>query len=31
MGKLYTHPEKHRNELSTEAQVGNSKQKFKKK
>lgn len=31
MGKLYTHPEKHRNELSTEAQVGNSKPKFKKK
>ena len=31
MGKLYTHPEKHRNELSTEAQVGNPKSKFKKK
>jgi hypothetical protein len=31
MGKLYTHPEKHRNQLSTEAQVGNSKPKFKKK
>ena len=30
-GKLMTHPEKHRNELSTEAQVENSKPKFKKK
>lgn len=31
MGELYTHPEKHRNELSTEAQVVNLKPKFKKK
>jgi hypothetical protein len=30
-GKLMTHPEKHRDELSTEAQVGKSKSKFKKK
>ena len=30
-GKLMTHPEKHRGELSTEAQVGHSKPKFKKK
>jgi hypothetical protein len=30
-GKLMTHPEKHRSELSTEAQVRNSKPKFKKK
>jgi prefoldin subunit 5 len=30
-GKLMTHPEKHRNELSTEAQVQTSKPKFKKK
>jgi len=31
MGDLYTHPEKHRNELSTEAQVKSDKPKFKKK
>ena len=31
MGDLYTHPEKHRNELSTEAQVKTDKPKFKKK
>lgn len=31
MGKLYTHPEKHRNELSTEASTENSKPKFRKK
>lgn len=31
MGKLYTHPEKHRNELSTEASTQTSKPKFKKK
>ena len=31
MGKLYTHPEKHRNQLSTEASSENTKPKFKKK
>jgi len=31
MGDLYTHPEKHRNELSTEAEVKSDKPKFKKK
>jgi adenylate cyclase len=31
MGDLYTHPEKHRNELSTEAEIKSDKPKFKKK
>jgi len=31
MGKLYTHPEKHRNQLSTEAQSQTSQPRFKKK